>query len=68
MDLANLPAPVFTAVDGVTQGTAAFVYVAIGIAGWLRGPPETSALVSFSHFRWRTLSSSVFRRSGGFAD
>jgi hypothetical protein len=40
MDLANLPAPVFTSVDGVTQGTAALVYVAIGVATWLRAPRD----------------------------
>jgi len=45
MDLANLPAPVFTAVDGVTQGTAALVYVAIGIAAWLRGPRDVRSRV-----------------------
>lgn len=40
MDLANLPAPVFTTVDGVTQGTAALIYVAIGVATWLRAPRD----------------------------
>jgi hypothetical protein len=50
MDLANLPAPVFTAVDGVTQGTLGFVYVAIGIAAWLRGPGDirTRVFLAFS--------------------
>jgi hypothetical protein len=36
MDLSSLPAPTFTAVDGVTQGIAAVVYFVIGIAVWLR--------------------------------
>ena len=40
MDLANLPAPVFTTVDGVTQGTAALIYVAVGVATWLRAPRD----------------------------
>ena len=40
MDLPNLPAPVFTTVDGVTQGTAALIYVAIGVATWLRAPRD----------------------------
>jgi hypothetical protein len=50
MDLANLPAPVFTAVDGVTQGTAALVYVAIGVTSWLRGPGDirTRVFLAFS--------------------
>jgi hypothetical protein len=45
MDLANLPAPVFTAVDGITQGTAALVYVAIGVAVWLRAPRDIRSRV-----------------------
>jgi len=40
MDLPNLPAPVFTTVDGVTQGTAALIYMAIGVATWLRAPRD----------------------------
>lgn len=50
MDLANLPAPVFTAVDGVTQGIAGVVYVAIGVAAWLRGPRDirTRIFLAFS--------------------
>src|SRR5262245_301425 len=50
MDLPNLPAPVFTAVDGVTQGAAALVYIAIGIAAWLRGPGDirTRVFLAFS--------------------
>ncbi len=50
MDLPNLPAPVFTAVDGITQGTAALVYVAVGVACWLRGPGDvrTRVFLAFS--------------------
>ena len=50
MDLVNVPAPVFTAVDGVTQGTAAVVYVAIGVVTWLRGPADirTRVFLAFS--------------------
>jgi len=45
-----LPAPVFTAVDGVTQGTAALVYLVIGVAAWLRGPRDirTRVFLAFS--------------------
>lgn len=45
MDLGNIPAPVFTAVDGVTQGTAALVYLVIGVAAWLRSPADVRARV-----------------------
>ena len=45
MDLTNLPAPSFTAVDGVTQGTAALCYIAIGMAAWLRAPGDVRARV-----------------------
>jgi hypothetical protein len=50
MDLANLPAPTFTAVDGITQGTAALVYVLIGAAAWLRAPRDirTRVFLAFS--------------------
>jgi hypothetical protein len=50
MDLTNLPAPTFTAVDGITQGTAAIVYLAIGIAAWLRAPGDirTRVFLAFS--------------------
>lgn len=50
MDLANLPAPTFTAVDGVTQGTAAVVYLVIGVAAWLRAPRDvrTRVFLAFS--------------------
>jgi hypothetical protein len=50
MDLTNLPAPAFTAVDGVTQGTAALCYMAIGIAAWLRAPGDvrTRVFLGFS--------------------
>jgi hypothetical protein len=40
MDLTKLPAPTFTAVDGITQGTAAVVYLAIAVAAWLRAPRD----------------------------
>jgi hypothetical protein len=36
MDLKNLPTPVFTSFDAVTQGIAAVVYLAVGLAAWLR--------------------------------
>ena len=45
MDLANLPAPTFTAVDGITQGSAALVYLAVGVAAWLRRPPDVRGRV-----------------------
>jgi hypothetical protein len=45
MDLTNLPAPAFTAVDGITQGTAALIYLAVGVAAWLRGPRDVRARV-----------------------
>jgi hypothetical protein len=50
MDLTKLPAPSFTAVDGVTQGTAALCYMAIGIAAWLRatGDVRTRVFLGFS--------------------
>ena len=50
MDLTNLPAPSFTAVDGVTQGTAALCYIAIGMAAWLRAPGDvrTRVFLGFS--------------------
>ena len=50
MDLANLPAPTFTAVDGITQGTAAIVYLAIGLAAFLRAPDDirTRVFLAFS--------------------
>lgn len=50
MDLTNLPAPVFTVVDGVTQGTAAVCYLAIGIAAWLRATTDvrTRVFLAFS--------------------
>jgi hypothetical protein len=40
MDVTTLPAPVFTAVDGITQGLAALCYVAVGTAAWLRAPGD----------------------------
>ena len=50
MDLTNLPTPAFTAVDGVTQGTAALCYLAIGVAAWLRatGDVRTRVFLGFS--------------------
>jgi hypothetical protein len=50
MDLTNLPAPVFTAVDGVTQGVAAVCYLAVGVAAWLRATPDirTRVFLAFS--------------------
>jgi hypothetical protein len=50
MDLTNLPAPVFTAVDGVTQGLAAAVYLAVGLAVWLRATHDvrTRVFLAFS--------------------
>jgi len=45
MDLSNLPAPAFTAVDGITQGTAALVYLGVGVAAWLRRPTDVRARV-----------------------
>jgi hypothetical protein len=50
MDLTNLPAPSFTAVDGVTQGIAAACYLAIGAAAWLRARRDvrTRVFLAFS--------------------
>ena len=48
MDLSNLPAPVFTTVDGVTQGIAAVCYVVIGLAAWLRAPRDIRTRVFFA--------------------
>jgi hypothetical protein len=45
MDLSNIPAPTFTAVDGITQGTAAVVYLVIGVAAWLRRRSDVRARV-----------------------
>ena len=45
MDLGNISAPTFTAVDGITQGTAAVVYLVIGVAAWLRSPADVRARV-----------------------
>jgi hypothetical protein len=45
MDLGNIPTPAFTAVDGVTQGTAALVYLVIGVAAWIRNPTDVRARV-----------------------
>src|SRR6185503_17102012 len=45
MDLGNIPAPTFTAVDGITQGTAALVYLVIGIGAWVRRPADVRARV-----------------------
>ena len=50
MDLSNLPAPVFTAVDGTTQGLAAVCYLVIGAAAWLhaRADIRTRLFLAFS--------------------
>lgn len=50
MDLSNLPAPVFTKVDGITQAIAAAVYVLVGLAGWLRATRDirTRVFLAFS--------------------
>jgi hypothetical protein len=50
LDLGTLSAPVFTAVDGVTQAAAALVYLTVGIAGWLRAPRDirTRVFLAFS--------------------
>jgi hypothetical protein len=50
MDLTNLPMPVFTSLDGVTQGIAAVCYLAIGIAAWLcaRHDIRTRVFLAFS--------------------
>jgi hypothetical protein len=45
MDLANLPAPTFTAVDGITQGSAALVYLVVGVAAWVQRPADVRARV-----------------------
>lgn len=45
MDLGNLPAPAFTAVDALTQGTAAVLYLVVGVAAWLRSPADVRARV-----------------------
>ena len=50
MDLTNLPTPVFTRLDGVTQGIAAVCYLAVGIAAWMRAAHDirTRVFVAFS--------------------
>lgn len=50
MDLGNISALTFTAVDGITQGTAAIVYLVIGIGTWLRRPSDirTRVFLAFS--------------------
>jgi hypothetical protein len=48
MDLTKLPAPTFTAVDGITQGSAAVFYLLIGLAAWLRAPGDIRARVFFA--------------------
>jgi hypothetical protein len=50
MDLTNHPVPVFTAVDGITQGLAAILYIAIGAAAWLRARADvrTRIFLAFS--------------------
>ena len=50
MDLTNHPVPAFTAVDGITQGLSAILYIAIGAAAWLRAPGDvrTRVFLAFS--------------------
>jgi hypothetical protein len=50
MDLTSLPAPVFTTVDGVTQGIAALCYLGVGLAAWLRATSDirTRVFLAFS--------------------
>jgi hypothetical protein len=50
MDLGNISALTFTAVDGITQGSAAIVYLVIGVATWLRRPSDvrTRVFLAFS--------------------
>jgi hypothetical protein len=50
MDLTNLPTPVFTSLDGVTQGIAAVCYLAVGTAAWLRARHDirTRVFLAFS--------------------
>ena len=70
MDLANLPAPTFTAVDGLTQGTAALVYVAIGAAAWLRAPRDirTRVFCAFSIANFVVFGVPTFWWLRGFSD
>jgi hypothetical protein len=50
MDLTSMPAPVFTALDGVTQALAAGCYVGIGAAAFLRATSDirTRVFLAFS--------------------
>ena len=50
MDLTNLPTPVFTSLDGVTQGIAAVCYLVVGIAAWIRARHDirTRVFLAFS--------------------
>lgn len=50
MDLGNISGLTFTAVDGITQGLAAIVYLVIGVATWLRRPADirTRVFLAFS--------------------
>lgn len=48
MDLTTLPAPVFTRLNGVTQGIAAACYLAIGTAAWLRARHDIRTQVFFA--------------------
>jgi hypothetical protein len=50
IDLNSLPAPVFTTLDGVTQGIAAVFYVAVGIGAWMLAPRDirTRVFLAFS--------------------
>jgi hypothetical protein len=48
MDVSKLPAPVFSTVDGITQGLAALFYLAVGVAAWLRAPADIRTRVFFA--------------------
>lgn len=50
MDATTLPAPVITGFDAVTQGLAALLYTAVGVAAWLRARDDvrTRIFVAFT--------------------
>jgi hypothetical protein len=50
MDLTTIPAPAFTALDGITQALAAVCYIAVGLAAWRRatGDIRTRVFLAFS--------------------
>ena len=55
MNLSNLPAPVFTDLDGITQAIAALCYLGIGAAAWARAKGDIAPYPSA-----RSLSSVSF--------